>query len=77
MTKGPFCKRLAVSLLAGAVVCGTISGCDSSSSIEKPAPSVDLKPDMNKMPGYNEMQEKLKAKKGATAKTPAPPPASK
>jgi hypothetical protein len=77
MMKGSFCNQLAVSFLAGAVVCGTLSGCDSSSSLEKPAPGVDLKPDMNKMPGYNDMQEKMKGKKGAVPHTPAPPPASK
>jgi hypothetical protein len=77
MMKGSFCKRLAVSFLAGAVVCGTLSGCDSSSGLEKPAPGVDLKPDMNRMPGFNDMQEKMKAKKGATSRTPAPPPASR
>jgi hypothetical protein len=76
MMKGSFCNRLAVSFLAGAVVCGTLSGCDSSSSLEKPAAGVDLKPDMNRMPGFNDMQEKVKAKKGVVSRKPAPSPAS-
>jgi hypothetical protein len=69
MTMRSFCEKLGSTFLSGVVLCAVAPGCDSGSSLEKPAPAVDLKPDMNKMPGYNDMQKDL-AKKGV--KSPAP-----
>jgi hypothetical protein len=66
MTTRSFCKRLVLTCLAGAGLLGSISGCDGSSGLEKPEPGSEGPPDMGKMPGYNEMQNKLKGKKGAT-----------
>ena len=53
----------AVLVIAAAVFCAAVPGCGGPSGLEKPAENVDLKPDMNKMPGFNEMQEKLKTEK--------------
>jgi len=67
--------RTAATFLSLAVLCAAAPGCGGSSEIEKPAPTTDLKPDMNRMPGFNEMQDQLKAKKGGAKKAPGTAPA--
>jgi len=52
--------RFAASLLAGAVMFAFLPGCGGPSGLEKPPENKDMKPDMNKMPGFNEMQDKMK-----------------
>jgi len=66
MTTRSFLKRLVVSCFAGAGLLGSLPGCgDSASNLERVEPGTE-KPDMNKMPGFNEMQGQMKGKKGAT-----------
>jgi hypothetical protein len=53
-----------VGAVLGGLLLGIAPGCGGTNELEKPPPGVmDQKPDMNKMPGFNEMQEKLKAEK--------------
>jgi len=52
--------RFGLTTLAGLIFACTIPACDGSSGLEKPPDPANAKPDMNKMPGFNEMQEKLK-----------------
>ena len=61
-----FCLKAGV-LLTSVALCGAISGCDGGSGLEKPSPQVDLQPDMNKMPGFKEMQDQVKQKKSGKA----------
>ena len=57
-------ERLGITLLSGVRFCAFLPGCDSGGpGLEKPATTTDLKPDMNKMPGFNDMQKEL-GKKG-------------
>ena len=53
-----------VGAVLGGLMLGAIAGCGGASDLEKPAPDVaNQKPDMSKMPGFNEQQDKLKAEK--------------
>ena len=59
-----FRERLGITFLSGVMLCAVLPGCDSGGSgLEKPAATTELKPDMSKMPGYDDMQKDL-AKKG-------------
>lgn len=60
------CSLLSVSVLSCSL---TLCGCGNSGpGIEDGVPKdavIEAKPDMSKMPGFNEMQEKMKKKGGA------------
>jgi len=56
------CTWLAGTVLAGALVC-LASGCGGTAALEKP-PEVTKQPNpMTDMPGYKDMQDKLKTDK--------------
>ncbi len=48
-------------------------GCDGGGDMEKPGPKAEGAPDMSAMPGYNDMQDKMK--KGGKAAPKAAPKA--
>ncbi len=64
-------SKVGFSLLFSFALCGMLIGCDGGGDgLEKPSPKANLQPDLNRMPGFNQMQDDLKKKgyKGSQTK---------